>query len=140
MVSLLLAPNPAPALVCRAIPAHASTSQSSLAFDAASIRRAAHLAEKSAGITAPHPNFGCVIAADAAEGERVVVGEGYLYGQGTTPAELQAVEAAGESCRGATAYLNMEPTHCLSDQAAVSALIQVLVFPLNGFLFKMFCT
>lgn len=53
-----------------------------------------------------------------------MVGEGYLYAQGTVPAELQAVEAAGERCRGATAYLNMEPNHCLGDQAAVSALVQ----------------
>ncbi|KAL0402698.1 UNVERIFIED_CONTAM: Riboflavin biosynthesis protein PYRR, chloroplastic [Sesamum latifolium] len=85
-------------LVCRATPT--TSSSSSLAFDAAYIKRAAELADKSAGFTAPHPNYG------------------------TTPAELQAVEAAGESCRGATAYLNMEPNHCLADQAAVSALVQ----------------
>lgn len=61
----------------------------------------------------------------------MVVGEGYLYAQGTSPAELLAVEAAGERCRGATAYLNMEPNHCLSDQTAVSALVQVNSFPIN---------
>lgn len=60
-----------------------------------------------------------------------MVGEGYLYAQGTVPAELQAVEAAGERCRGATAYLNMEPNHCLGDQAAVSALVQVCGFTIN---------
>ncbi|KAL2227879.1 UNVERIFIED_CONTAM: Riboflavin biosynthesis protein PYRR, chloroplastic [Sesamum indicum] len=109
-------------LVCRATPT--TTSSSSLALDAAYIKRAAELADKSAGFTAPHPNYGCVIATTSGHGERVVVGEGYLYAQGTTPAELQAVEAAGESCRGATAYINMEPNHCLADQAAVSALVQ----------------
>ncbi|KAL0298462.1 UNVERIFIED_CONTAM: Riboflavin biosynthesis protein PYRR, chloroplastic [Sesamum radiatum] len=110
-------------IVCRATPA-TSSSSSSLAFDAAYIKRAAELADKSAGFTAPHPNYGCVIATTSGNGERVVVGEGYLYAQGTTPAELQAVEAAGESCRGATAYLNMEPNHCLADYVAVSALVQ----------------
>ncbi|GER26542.1 riboflavin-specific deaminase [Striga asiatica] len=99
-------------------------SPTSLAFDTAYIERAAELADKSAGFTAPHPNFGCVIATTSGSGGRVVVGEGYLYAQGTSPAELQAVEAAGESCRGATAYLNMEPNHCRGDQAAVSALVQ----------------
>ncbi|KAL3838545.1 hypothetical protein ACJIZ3_023136 [Penstemon smallii] len=113
-------------LICRAsIPISSSkTSSLSLAFDAAFTKRAAELADKSAGFTAPHPNFGCVIATESADGERVVVGEGYLYAQGTTPAELQAVEAAGERCRGATAYLNMEPSHCFVDQSAVSALVQ----------------
>ncbi|GFQ00391.1 riboflavin biosynthesis protein pyrr chloroplastic [Phtheirospermum japonicum] len=101
-----------------------SLSPSSLAFDSAYIKRAAELADKSAGFTAPHPNFGCVIATTAGGGERVVVGEGYLYAQGTTPAEMQAVEAAGERCLGATAYLNMEPNHCLGDETAVSALVQ----------------
>ncbi|XP_057963282.1 riboflavin biosynthesis protein PYRR, chloroplastic [Malania oleifera] len=84
------------------------------------IRRSAELADKSAGLTSPHPNFGCVISAGAGK----VVGEGYLYGQGTKPAEIQAVEAAGEWCRGATAYLNLEPGDCHGDHAAVSALIQ----------------
>ncbi|KAI3459134.1 hypothetical protein Pfo_015797 [Paulownia fortunei] len=111
--------------ICRAtLTSSSSSSPSSLAFDAVYIKRAAELADKSAGFTAPHPNFGCVIATTSGCGERVVVGEGYLYAQGTTPAELQAVEAAGERCRGATAYLNMEPNHCLGDQTAVSALVQ----------------
>ncbi|XP_051120157.1 riboflavin biosynthesis protein PYRR, chloroplastic [Andrographis paniculata] len=107
-------------LICRAN----STSPPSLAFDAAYIKRAAELADKSAGFTAPHPNSGCVVANTASDGRQLVVGEGYLYAQGTAPAELQAVEAAGERCRGATAYLNMEPNHSLEDQTAVSALIQ----------------
>ncbi|KAL3630919.1 hypothetical protein CASFOL_023903 [Castilleja foliolosa] len=101
-----------------------NSSSSSLAFDAAYIKRAAELADKSAGFTAPHPNFGCVIATTAGGGERVVVGEGYLYAQGTTSAEMQAVEAAAEHCRGATAYLNMEPNHYLGDETAVSALVK----------------
>ncbi|XP_043688654.1 riboflavin biosynthesis protein PYRR, chloroplastic isoform X2 [Telopea speciosissima] len=87
--------------------------------EAAHIRRAAEIADKSAGFTSPHPNFGCVIAVG-----KNVVGEGYLYAQGTKCAELQAVEAAGELCKGATAYLNMEPGDCYADQTSVSSLIK----------------
>ncbi|RDX72132.1 Riboflavin biosynthesis protein PYRR, chloroplastic [Mucuna pruriens] len=89
-------------------------------LDAAYIRRAAHLADKSAGFTSPHPNFGCVLVAPTG----AVAGEGYLYAQGTTAAEVQAVDAAGERCCGATAYLNMEPGDCHGDHSAVSALVQ----------------
>ncbi|XP_068640393.1 riboflavin biosynthesis protein PYRR, chloroplastic isoform X1 [Aristolochia californica] len=89
------------------------------ALEASFIRRAAELADKSAGFTAPHPNFGCVIA----RGEKVV-GEGFLYAPGTKCAELQAVDAARELSNGATAYTNMEPGDCHGDQTAVSALIK----------------
>ncbi|CAH9077118.1 unnamed protein product [Cuscuta epithymum] len=115
----------------RTVAASASTffntqsSSSSHALDATFIKRAAELADKSAGFTAPHPNFGCVIATTCGGREAdSMVGEGYLYAEGTTTAEVQAVEAAGEKCRGATAYLNMEPSNSCGDAAAVSALIQ----------------
>ncbi|WOL12813.1 riboflavin biosynthesis protein PYRR, chloroplastic isoform X1 [Canna indica] len=87
--------------------------------EAALIRRAAEVADLSAGHSSPHPNFGCVIARGGD-----VVGEGFLYAQGTKCAELQAVEMAGGLARGATAYLNMEPGDCCSDQTAVSSLVQ----------------
>lgn len=90
------------------------------ALDASYIRRAVDLADKSAGFTSPHPNFGCVIATPSGK----VAGEGFLYAQGTKPAEVLAVEAAGQFSRRATAYLNMEPGDCHGDHAAVSALIQ----------------
>lgn len=83
------------------------------------IRHAAEIADKSAGMTSPHPNFGCVIAQGAN-----VVGEGFLYAQGTKPAEVQAVESARDLCKGATAFLNLEPGDCHGDQTAVSALIK----------------
>ncbi|XWS42980.1 hypothetical protein CRYUN_Cryun16bG0060700 [Craigia yunnanensis] len=92
----------------------------SYAQDLLYIRRAAEISDKSAGFTSPHPNFGCVIATRSGE----VTGEGYLYAQGTKPAEVLAVEAAGERSRGATAYLNMEPGDCHGDHTAVSALVQ----------------
>lgn len=105
-----------------------SSSSSSHDLDAAYIKRAADLSDSSAGFTAPHPNFGCVITSTNKERERVVVlGEGYLYGEGTMPAELQAVEAAGERCRGATAYLNMEPSDCAADHTSVSAIVQAVI-------------
>nr|XP_028957359.1 riboflavin biosynthesis protein PYRR, chloroplastic-like isoform X4 [Malus domestica] len=90
------------------------------AFDAAHIRRAAELADRSAGFTSPHPNFGCVIASKTGK----VAGEGFLYAQGTKPAEVLAVDAAGDFSRRATAYLNMEPGDCHGDHSAVSALVQ----------------
>ncbi|RYR60940.1 hypothetical protein Ahy_A04g018028 isoform C [Arachis hypogaea] len=99
---------------------HSTSNNGPHAFDAAFVRRAAVLADKSAGLTSPHPNFGCVITTPTG----AVASEAYLYAQGTTPAEAQAVAAAGELCRGATAYLNMEPGDCHGDHAAVSALVQ----------------
>ncbi|KAK8535574.1 hypothetical protein V6N12_057090 [Hibiscus sabdariffa] len=88
--------------------------------DLSYIRRAAQISDKSAGFSSPHPNFGCVIATRSGD----VAGEGYLYAQGTKPAEVLAVEAAGERSRGATAYVNMEPGDCHGDHTAVSALVQ----------------
>lgn len=89
------------------------------------MRRAAELADKSAGFTSPHPNVGClVVSGGGGGGGGDVAGEGYLYAQGTKPAEVQAVEAAGERCRGGTAFLNLEPGDCHGDRTAVSALVQ----------------
>lgn len=94
-------------------------SAAGVADDNALLFRAAEVADCSAGHTAPHPNFGCVIARN---GE--IVGEGFLYAQGTKCAELQAVDAASELAGGATAYLNMEPGDCHGDQTPVSSLVQ----------------
>ncbi|CAK9327818.1 unnamed protein product [Citrullus colocynthis] len=97
-----------------------SNSSTSHLFEATFIRRAAEIADKSAGFTAPHPNYGCIITTTSGD----VAGEGFLYGQGTESAELQAIEAAGERCRGATAFLNLESSDCPSDNTAVAALVQ----------------
>ncbi|XP_050242337.1 riboflavin biosynthesis protein PYRR, chloroplastic isoform X1 [Quercus robur] len=104
-----------PYMICKA-----TINNNSHALEAAYIRRAAELADKSAGFTSPHPNFGCVIATSSGH----VAGEGYLYAQGTKPAELQAIESAGEWSRRATAYVNLEPGDCHGDHTAVSALVQ----------------
>ncbi|MBA0852806.1 hypothetical protein Goshw_010016 [Gossypium schwendimanii] len=103
-------------IMCKAINANNQSHLQDLSY----IKRAALVSDKSAGFTSPHPNFGCVIVTPSVE----VVGEGYLYAQGTKPAEVLAVEAAGERCRGATAYVNMEPGDCHGDDTAVSALVQ----------------
>jgi diaminohydroxyphosphoribosylaminopyrimidine deaminase/5-amino-6-(5-phosphoribosylamino)uracil reductase len=87
------------------------------------------VADRSAGLTSPHPNFGCVIARPQLETDDLeawVAGEGFLYAQGTTCAELLAAQEAGEHARGATAYLNLEPGDCYGDSTAVSSLVQVL--------------
>ncbi len=68
------------------------------------LRRAAHLAERGLGTTSPNPLVGCVIARDGQ-----VVGEGWHERAGGPHAEVIALEAAGESARGATAYVTLEP-------------------------------
>ncbi|CAM8894587.1 unnamed protein product [Rhodiola kirilowii] len=115
---------PSPTIpICRVrVRASSSADANSYVQDASFIKRAAILADKSAGLTSPHPNFGCVIVSPAASGK--IAGEGLLYAQGTTPAEVAAVEAAGELARGSTAYLNMEPGDCHGDDSAISAIVK----------------
>ena len=108
------------AIICNATLIH-NHNYHSHSTDAAFIKRAAELSDKSAGFTSPHPNFGCVLVTKTGN----VAGEGYLYAQGTKPAEAQAVEAAGEWSKDATAYLNLEPGDCHGDLTAVSSLVQV---------------
>eukprot|EP00250_Pteridium_aquilinum_P010102 c19156_g1_i2 orf=324-1787(-) len=87
--------------------------------DAQLLIKAAELADSSAGFTAPHPNSACLLS----KGSQIV-GHGFLYGQGTISAEVQACQAAGELASGSTAYLNLEPGDCHGDDSAVSALKQ----------------
>ena len=121
-------------------------SHSSHARDALLLHRAADVADRSAGLTSPHPNFGCVIARPRSEtdsADSLVVGEGFLYAQGTPCAELLAAQEAGEHARGATAYLNLEPGDCYGDSTAVRTLVQVLdgiAFPIpHSHLFLQIC-
>ena len=44
--------------------------------------------------------------------------------QGTESAEVQALQQAGRSAQGATAYLNLETGDCHGDDTSVAALIQ----------------
>jgi diaminohydroxyphosphoribosylaminopyrimidine deaminase / 5-amino-6-(5-phosphoribosylamino)uracil reductase len=66
--------------------------------------RALELAERGRGKTADHPLVGAVVVRDG-----VVVGEGWYEYDGVRHAEAIALEQAGESARGATLYVTLEP-------------------------------
>ncbi|HEY0018445.1 MAG TPA: bifunctional diaminohydroxyphosphoribosylaminopyrimidine deaminase/5-amino-6-(5-phosphoribosylamino)uracil reductase RibD [Longimicrobium sp.] len=68
------------------------------------LRRAIALAGNGWGRVSPNPMVGCVIVRD---GE--VVGEGWHTEYGRPHAEVEALRAAGEQARGATAYVSLEP-------------------------------
>ena len=62
------------------------------------------LAEKGHGLVSPNPMVGAVVVSD---GE--IVGRGYHIKAGSSHAEIIAINEAGDRCRGATIYVNMEP-------------------------------
>jgi diaminohydroxyphosphoribosylaminopyrimidine deaminase/5-amino-6-(5-phosphoribosylamino)uracil reductase len=68
------------------------------------LRRAIDLAELGRGTTAPNPLVGCVLVRDGR-----VVGEGWHERAGGPHAEIVALQAAGATARGATAYVTLEP-------------------------------
>lgn len=79
-------------------------SDSASSIDDPFLARAYSLALRGEGRTAPNPMVGCVIVA----GDRVV-GEGFHPQAGMPHAEVYAIQDAGESARGATAYVTLEP-------------------------------
>ena len=65
---------------------------------------ALQLAERGLYTTDPNPRVGCVLVKDGA-----VVGEGWHVRAGEPHAEINALRAAAERARGATAYVTLEP-------------------------------
>src|SRR5437016_1809314 len=63
------------------------------------------LARRGLGRVAPNPAVGCVIVSDRGR----VVGRGWTQPGGRPHAEAVALEEAGTSARGATAYVTLEP-------------------------------
>ncbi|WP_247886810.1 bifunctional diaminohydroxyphosphoribosylaminopyrimidine deaminase/5-amino-6-(5-phosphoribosylamino)uracil reductase RibD [Azospirillum sp. SYSU D00513] len=68
------------------------------------MRAALSLAARGLGTTWPNPAVGCVIVRDGA-----VVGRGWTQPGGRPHAETEALARAGDSARGATAYVTLEP-------------------------------
>jgi diaminohydroxyphosphoribosylaminopyrimidine deaminase/5-amino-6-(5-phosphoribosylamino)uracil reductase len=68
------------------------------------LERALELAERGRGTTHPNPIVGAVVVSGGA-----VVGEGWHERKGGPHAEAVALEAAGQSARGATVYVTLEP-------------------------------
>lgn len=74
------------------------------AEDHARMARALELAARGLYSTPPNPSVGCVIVRDGQ-----VRGEGFHRRAGEAHAEVIALEAAGASARGSTAYVSLEP-------------------------------
>jgi diaminohydroxyphosphoribosylaminopyrimidine deaminase/5-amino-6-(5-phosphoribosylamino)uracil reductase len=90
------------------------------AADHAHMARALQLAARGLYTTHPNPRVGCVIVKDGR-----VVGEGWHERAGTPHAEIHALKAAGETARGATVYVTLEPcSHHGRTPPCAEALIQ----------------
>lgn len=68
--------------------------------------RALQLAERGLYTTSPNPRVGCVLVDPV---NQAIVGEGYHRKAGEGHAEVNALQAAGDTARGATAYVTLEP-------------------------------
>lgn len=85
------------------------------------MRRALTLARQGLCSTQPNPRVGCVVVRDGH-----LVGEGAHLKAGEPHAEIHALRAAGDSARGATAYVTLEPcNHTGKTPPCVEALIAV---------------
>ena len=91
------------------------------AADLHALEHALDIAEHGRVTTHPNPVVGAVVV--SAEGE--IVGEGWHERKGGPHAEVKALAAAGESARGATAYVTLEPcAHYGTTPPCVDALIE----------------
>lgn len=73
--------------------------------EVAAMRRALDLARRPDAPVGPNPRVGCVLLTPAGD----VVGEGYHRGAGQPHAEVDALSAAGDRAKGATAVVTLEP-------------------------------
>jgi diaminohydroxyphosphoribosylaminopyrimidine deaminase/5-amino-6-(5-phosphoribosylamino)uracil reductase len=69
------------------------------------MRRAIELARRGLGTASPNPVVGCVVLDNDGE----IVGEGWHERPGEPHAEVNALRAAGDRARGATAVVTLEP-------------------------------
>lgn len=74
-------------------------------IDQSFMRRAIALAELGQFTTTPNPNVGCVIVDQHSR----IVGEGFHQQAGTPHAEVHALRQAGDSAKGSTVYVTLEP-------------------------------
>ena len=74
------------------------------AEDSVWMAQALQLAERGLYTTSPNPRVGCVLVKQGK-----LLGEGWHQRAGEPHAEVYALRAAGESARGATAYVTLEP-------------------------------
>lgn len=74
------------------------------AGDSAHMARALRLAERGRYTAHPNPVVGCVLVKSGQ-----VIGEGFHARTGDAHAEINALRAAGEQARSATAYVTLEP-------------------------------
>jgi diaminohydroxyphosphoribosylaminopyrimidine deaminase/5-amino-6-(5-phosphoribosylamino)uracil reductase len=72
--------------------------------DCAHMAHALRLAARGLNTTRPNPMVGCVLVRDGK-----AVGEGWHELAGEAHAEINAIAAAGENAKGATAYVTLEP-------------------------------
>lgn len=93
------------------------------------MRRAIELARNRLGLTGDNPAVGCVIVKDG-----VAIGEAATAPGGRPHAEEQALDQAGESARGATAYVTLEPcaerssgVASCSERLAVAGVARVVI-------------
>jgi diaminohydroxyphosphoribosylaminopyrimidine deaminase/5-amino-6-(5-phosphoribosylamino)uracil reductase len=84
--------------------ASASSGTASTAADAVFMDRALELAARGVALTSPNPLVGAVLVRDGH-----IKGEGFHTYEGVRHAEVIALVAAGESARGSTLYINLEP-------------------------------
>ncbi len=101
------------------IPAVTENPVSFSAIESAHMARALELAARGLYSTAPNPRVGCVLARDGQ-----IVGEGFHVRPGEAHAEVNAIRAAGDAARGATAFVTLEPcNHFGRTPPCVDALI-----------------